>query len=246
MIELGYAAAYVGWQRIIMVFNKHFGDFTKEVPFDLEKKRVSTYTVKDKNDKSGRSELEQTMIAAMQTIISQNPQKPTMLLSKDPVAIKRHHDTRKISKAIGQIHLPTFDHFIEHLPNRLVDRIFYFWYQYEHVIKASDFYLYDKVAYKYLMTIFNLWNKVLSYPDYTSTNNGPDFVFYIPADVFVSDQSEKNFKSATKERADLKGELDKVLGYLREKYVEIDVDQLSDNAWRRYLEYQRENRLDRS
>ena len=42
LIELGYAIKILGWEQIIMVMNKAFGNL-KELPFDLLKKRVLTY-----------------------------------------------------------------------------------------------------------------------------------------------------------------------------------------------------------
>ena len=42
LIELGYAVNKLGWDRIICVFNKDFGDVT-ELPFDLRNRRVYVY-----------------------------------------------------------------------------------------------------------------------------------------------------------------------------------------------------------
>jgi hypothetical protein len=44
LIELGFAAAVLGWNRILMVMNTHFGP-VEQLPFDLRKKRTLTYDV---------------------------------------------------------------------------------------------------------------------------------------------------------------------------------------------------------
>ena len=38
LLELGYAIAYLGWERVICVMNTHYGD-NKELPFDLRHRR---------------------------------------------------------------------------------------------------------------------------------------------------------------------------------------------------------------
>lgn len=48
LLELGYAAKVVGWERIICVFNKDFGEF-EDLPFDLRFRRPLVYNLKDKN-----------------------------------------------------------------------------------------------------------------------------------------------------------------------------------------------------
>jgi Predicted nucleotide-binding protein containing TIR-like domain len=42
LFELGYAVNQLGWNRVILVMNEAFGAI-KELPFDLEKRRVSNY-----------------------------------------------------------------------------------------------------------------------------------------------------------------------------------------------------------
>ena len=42
LFELGYAVKYLGWDRVICVFNSDFGDVS-ELPFDLRNRRILTY-----------------------------------------------------------------------------------------------------------------------------------------------------------------------------------------------------------
>ncbi len=42
LIELGYAVKSLGWHRIVMIMNTHFGE-PEKLPFDLRSKRVLTY-----------------------------------------------------------------------------------------------------------------------------------------------------------------------------------------------------------
>lgn len=47
LIELGYAARTLGWEKIICIYNTDFGDFD-DLPFDLRNRRIMTYSLKDK------------------------------------------------------------------------------------------------------------------------------------------------------------------------------------------------------
>ena len=47
MIELGYAARTLGWEKIICLFNTDYGDF-KDLPFDLRNRRIMTYSLENK------------------------------------------------------------------------------------------------------------------------------------------------------------------------------------------------------
>lgn len=55
MIELGYAAAMIGWERVVCIFNEDYGK-VDDLPFDLRQHRMLTYSLKgkDKKDEKGR------------------------------------------------------------------------------------------------------------------------------------------------------------------------------------------------
>lgn len=75
LIELGYAISVLGWERIIMVFNKKFGNFETELPFDLEKRRVTSFAINDKNDSNGKGNLTAVLQEAIKAILEKNPPK---------------------------------------------------------------------------------------------------------------------------------------------------------------------------
>lgn len=52
LIELGYAISQLGWDRIIVLFNKEFGDF-KDFPFDIEKRSCLDFKIISEDDKNG-------------------------------------------------------------------------------------------------------------------------------------------------------------------------------------------------
>ncbi|MDX4058800.1 hypothetical protein Q6A77_08980 [Aliarcobacter skirrowii] len=47
LIELGYAARTLGWEKIICIYNTDFGSFD-DLPFDLRNRRIMTYSLNNK------------------------------------------------------------------------------------------------------------------------------------------------------------------------------------------------------
>jgi hypothetical protein len=50
LLELGYAAKAIGWERIICMYNLKYGAL-KDVPFDLEHRRIFSYNSDTENEK---------------------------------------------------------------------------------------------------------------------------------------------------------------------------------------------------
>lgn len=48
LIELGYAARTLGWEKIICVYNTDYGSF-EDLPFDLRNRRIMSYSLKGRN-----------------------------------------------------------------------------------------------------------------------------------------------------------------------------------------------------
>jgi len=46
LVELGYAARTLGWEKIICIYNIDFGSFD-DLPFDLRNRRIMSYSLKD-------------------------------------------------------------------------------------------------------------------------------------------------------------------------------------------------------
>jgi hypothetical protein len=52
--ELGYAVGELGWDRVILLFNKALGDFPKDLPFDIIQQRASPYKLAENRSKFRR------------------------------------------------------------------------------------------------------------------------------------------------------------------------------------------------
>ncbi|RTM15386.1 MAG: hypothetical protein EKK33_02145 [Bradyrhizobiaceae bacterium] len=74
LIELGYALRTLGYERIILVFNRAFGKI-EDLPFDLRARRVLAYDVPvgAEAKSAARSDLSKRLDAALRAALSKVP-----------------------------------------------------------------------------------------------------------------------------------------------------------------------------
>ncbi|MCK9396633.1 MAG: nucleotide-binding protein [Methylobacter sp.] len=75
LIELGYAIAQLGWERVLLVQNTAYGD-PEDLPFDLRGRRIVPYSFeRDTNDRSEvRALLQGRLEAALKSALSNSTQ----------------------------------------------------------------------------------------------------------------------------------------------------------------------------
>ncbi len=95
LVELGYAAHSLGWERIVVVVNTAHGTI-EELPFDFRARRVVTYRFADEDKPAvARQELVAKLAGALGPILRQGPTRPTIgpdvkLLWREPPPDRRH------------------------------------------------------------------------------------------------------------------------------------------------------------
>ena len=68
----------------------------------------------------------------------------------------------------------------------------------------------------------------------------PDlYIFSNPGDAALTKTQQKAWDHINESRALLRSSLDQLLDYIRKEYIEIDIDELSGNAWREYVDFMR-------
>lgn len=64
LVELGYAARTLGWEKIICLYNTDYGSF-KDLPFDLRNRRIMSYSLKDKIKSKEKNNLSKEIHSAI-------------------------------------------------------------------------------------------------------------------------------------------------------------------------------------
>lgn len=118
MIELGYAIKSLDWDRIILLYDKDFGEI-EELPFDINHRRITSFSLESCEEKAGMRDYVISCITATIQILEQEYR-----LYGGSV------ETVKAQSALGQ------------LIRSELDRI---WAAYVEHKRADEFDLYDKI-----------------------------------------------------------------------------------------------------
>ena len=234
IFELGYATSILGWERIIMLFNGNYGNFKEELPFDLEKRRVVSYNISDKDDNNGKGNLRDSIKNNLEMIILNNPGKVSEKNKSSDKIDPRKKDVQKLSEILSSIHIPTFDSFLHYLPNRILHKIFFFLYDFEAVFYSTSYHIYDQELNEKIEVFFTLWQKTLQHSNLFSPDESGNYILYIPFDIFKNKEDEEEFILLTKESILLREKFVDFLKYVRGTFLEIDVDELSEMAGDKY------------
>lgn len=238
LIELGFAAAILGWNRIIMLFNESFGDFNIETPFDLEKRRITLFS--HKNGAGDKYYLGDVLTYAINLIVINNPEKFVNTLNK-PEKEKRSRDIKSLKQFLNFVHIPSFDEYFSRLPKWFSDRMLGF-YEFSNVlVRSNSFYIYDDKLSSLIHSLYNHWSILFSFDGrYDCLGTSKDcYVFITPGDIFPTPQHEYDWKKIEEEKDKMKKVFQDLLDYIRKEYQEIDLNVTSENAIKEYIKFEK-------
>ena len=72
MLELGYAAKVIGWENIICFFNSDYGT-EDDMPFDLDHRRLSSYSLKGKNKADAKKFIRDIIVNTVSNLLDNGP-----------------------------------------------------------------------------------------------------------------------------------------------------------------------------
>jgi hypothetical protein len=238
LVELGYAVATIGWERIVLLFNEQYGNFPNDLPFDVDRHRATPFTIADGKDKAGKASLTQVLQAALEAIISQAPLRPAERRSVAPAQQKRVADIRVLTSVLSTVNIVSFDSFLDDFPDRFPDSVFYYQNAFLNVVERSTFFLYDQELFAKITAFKKHWIKSLSYAQHYGRDRQTDFYkYHIPMDEFPSDKARNDFTRLTKHRSILQRSFRELLEHARLHYLEVDVDGLSNQALENHKAY---------
>ena len=241
LIELGYAVAILGWERIIMLFNKSFGQFPLDLPFDIDRRRISDYSVSSKDDNNGKGQLKGLLKIAVKTIIEKNPLKPNEIQNLSPEEKRRRLDIMNLTKILSTIHIPSLDLFLQDAPGAVHDRIFHFWESFNGIKNSGLFHLYDPSAKQLIEKVHQYWGESLSFGH--CYRNAADYHLYIwgsPPHIPTTKQDEEDLEKVSIAVNELRKVSKELFQFIRDNYMEIDLNETSKNAIEEYIAFHEE------
>lgn len=243
LIELGYAIAQMGWDRIILLFNESIGKFPADLPFDIIQNRVSKYkidpTVADKS--SGKAGLEKLVEIAIQAVIDKNPKTPSQLRGMAPEKIQHERDVENLTWLLSQIHIPSLDEHISGLPRYIPDRILWFWEGFKGVVTNRLFHIYDPALEAPIIKLYQAWNKTLAFVGrYRDIQGGRMHVFSNPGDAPLNEEQEADWVEIERAASEMNQALQELLDRVRSAYLDVNISQTNASAWNEYRDFQKE------
>jgi len=235
LIELGFAISCIGWSRIILLYNKQFGKFPDDIAFDIAKNRILDFKIKDKYDKSGYGMLLNQLVVAIKLIYEKNPKKPNEILFIDDGKRKRANDINKIRELCNSLEYNTIDYFIKEFHNKFYDSIFFYFEEFKAKMENPYFYVYDGKIKLLLNNFLTLWKKSLSF-GHKYRYTGKDVFLFCMEDSRSPDDSTI-LERIAKVQMELQNAFNELLTEIREKWLEIDLDECSKTAKTNYIEF---------
>ncbi|RYD68484.1 MAG: hypothetical protein EOP83_00785 [Verrucomicrobiaceae bacterium] len=249
-IELGYAVRVLGWGRIIIVFNTSYGSIPEDLPFDARGHRTSAYQCKAEVDERGRpgaaciaqissatGSLRATLTDALELIARESPKRPHEAEATDPQIIRRKRDLEQLKEVFYWINLNMIDQFIFRLGSygrtsfAPMDFVGFL----GAVLDSSKFHLYDSILRDLIFGFHSAWGQCLSRSHFMDlTPNGKELHFHTPLDFFKSEAQEDAYNFTVAQAKPLREKLNELLAYIREHFIEIDLDESGMEAVKKY------------
>lgn len=237
--ELGYGVAQVGWERVILLFNKAHGRFPTDMPFDFQQNRATPYELAEGATAEAKATLAETLRFVLKAIVVRNPKRPAELKGLSPERIAHDRDTAQMKWLMSALHLPTVDEFILELPHRVRGRAIWFWEGFRALMENSLFELYDPELREAVDLLHTGWSRAFSHVDrYNDVGNGDVYAFNWPHRLPERDAAQADWNDILDARDQMRAGLDRILARLRADYLKVDIDKTNRKAHRAWVEDQ--------
>lgn len=227
--ELGIAAAHLGWDRIILLFNCNIAEF-KDLPFDFDRHRISTYRVTEAKTvaSSERKALEELLTVAIDTILDRDPPRPRDLEGKTEEEIKHERDAANLRWFFRHMSVDMLGMHASEMP----DMLHYFapvmYDGLSAVLTSPSFKLYNKDLEKRLRALVFKLGKSLGYDQHYRDLNNPWVQAFGQPGPQRDFQKERDAAKEIRKTVDgLARELQRVVETVRMDFIEIDLDETS-------------------
>lgn len=235
LIELGFAAGRIGWPRVVLVFNTAFGECPDNLPFDIKLRRTTQYHLASVDNPSKRGNakktLAETLAALIRDIATKNPPRP---MDESDAAVRRARDVEMLSVLCGSFELAALQQQCTDVQRGFVaDEVLFYHDWFTSVLTSLSFHLYDKSALGKADALYSAWSDALPHPRFTViANRGHVFKQH---GASMTQQEQQELDRMEKSCQPLYNALKDFIDYIRDKYIEIDLNESSRRARAEWL-----------
>lgn len=224
--ELGYAVAHLGWERVILLAHSDFTDL-KNMPFDFDRHRISSYSAtQSDNYKAQVASLAEILATGLKVIAEKKPKTPRELEGKNQDEIKRERDLRNIDWFMRHLDTEALDNHVKEMPDYLNIYVAHIADGLTDVVRSSEFHLYDKELDKVMRDLqIHLHRTVSNDSYYRETSSAYRYTFDWSYTPLTRKLQEEAFEVIKKNCEEVASDLEKLLNILRDRYLEIDIDE---------------------
>lgn len=233
VFELGLAVAHLGWSRVIILLNDHFSKIS-DLPFDFDRHRATPFTITTTTDKAGRKALASTLEKALAAIILEDAKRPRQLEGLDPDQMRHGKDIENLRWIMSQVSMSAIDTHLERLPDSMMMSGSMMFDDYAEVFNSSSFHVYDENLSALLKRVYADWSVTVSYAQHYRDASNPRLQIFGSPHGLNSSKTERDRRSIIAARDKLSKSWPRLIGYIREKYLEVDLDETSRVAGERY------------
>lgn len=151
---------------------------------------------------------------------------------------KRNRDASIVKDLMKQIHRPTIDALLNDIfQNQMTSHSFFFWHGFDALFTSSLIQFYDKELQVIFSKFHDDWNNAL---DSSGDVFGPEGNgnLSLKTDHLWDKEDEKQFEKMVNNYKKFSESYKKLLKYLHENYIEIDLKITDEIAWHSYMEHQ--------
>lgn len=148
---------------------------------------------------------------------------------------KRNIDVGNLKWALNTLYIPTFERFLNEMPDKIIGKIFFFKDSFVSVLESGTFQIYDQELLKRLKKFKKNWVKLLSFPQYYEPAGSDEhYEFRLKADALHNKQGREALNKLIKIKSELDDDFKDLLRFIIENYLEIDLEEASKNAFKSY------------
>ena len=241
MLELGYGARAVGWNKVILVFNTAGtkGTTTPEsMPFDIRHRRLTPYACSGESQKAqAAKELEGSLVVALRAVLEEIG-RGIFDPSLGDAALRRTQDVKLLRQLMRSIHRTTMDRIIE---RGTVSNVHYdgllFWESFTAMMDSSHFRFHDKTLEGLAWKLHNVWGTAIGLgSEVLSPGNYPGTYVLLPEERWTT-KYERKVRAMGRAYASMPAALKAFLNHVHTKYPELDLDVTDKAAWEEHLPY---------
>lgn len=246
LFECGYALNTLGWERITLLFNNHFGEL-ESLPFDLPRRRISTYTAKpESSEKELKSNkiyelVEDILLGCIESI----DRLPSVTRKTDITAIKNQRDIKSLKTFFSCFDVYSIQKLCQDLPEYIDDSEIHSDYviNLEYQIQGLDFHIYNKKLNKLIKDFTRLYINLIQRCGFThepitqySYPYRCKFINQSMSDTALNQEQQEVYDNIKKQAQMLFKKLKKILDIVRKEdvFIDVDIDSLGQQAYQNY------------